>query len=559
MTWTRRGRGWAARSAAGLLTALALVLLLPASPAAAHARLVSSTPTEAAVLAQPPAEVVLVFDEPVRSVSEGFRLYDRAGSAVVLSSRVTDRTATAALPGGLHEGSYVLSWRVVSSDSHPVNGALTFVVGRPDGTAPQVVGAAADASVGTTYSVLTGLGYLALMILVGLSVFEVLMLRDVTDDGRARRRLLAVAALSAPVVYALLVPVGTVRESGGPLADLLRTSSLTSGWRSPAGLALLLVVTGSVLLATARQAQDVRSRTRLTVVGSILAIAAVLPVGHTRSHGPAWLVLSTDAAHAGAAAVWFGGLIGLSLFLARARRTALDPREAAAVLGRFSAAAGAVVVVLALSGTGLAVVMLGSARVLLSTTYGHVLLVKVALAAVVGGLAVWNRAVLLPRLGDLDTHPAQWERLARAVRAEVVVLVLVVAATSVLGMQDPGPGLGGGGAGSAGAATVLAADLGTGHLNASLTPGRPGVNVVTFQVVDAADQPVTPVAVPEVTVAEPELSLGPLKATVAPGEGPGSYRATVNIPAPGRWRINAAVRVSEFEQPSAVADVTIAG
>lgn len=68
-----------------------------------------------------------------------------------------------------------------------------------------------------------------------------------------------------------------------------------------------------------------------------------------------------------------------------------------------------------------------------------------------------------------------------------------------------------------------------------------------------------PLGVPQVGVAEPNLSLGPLIAEVRPGGRPGSYRAEVDVPAAGRWKITAAVRVSEVQQPAAVADVVVLG
>lgn len=68
-----------------------------------------------------------------------------------------------------------------------------------------------------------------------------------------------------------------------------------------------------------------------------------------------------------------------------------------------------------------------------------------------------------------------------------------------------------------------------------------------------------PIGVPQVSVAEPNLSLGPVTAEVSPGSTPGSYRATVDVPAAGQWRLTVAVRVNGLEQPAAVADVAVVG
>jgi copper transport protein len=148
---------------------------------------------------------------------------------------------------------------------------------------------------------------------------------------------------------------------------------------------------------------------------------------------------------------------------------------------------------------------------------------------------------------------------------EVVGLVLVVGLTSALTLQNPratdipvGPAPAGT-EGPAPADTPLIADLGTGHLTGRFGPGTAGVNVITFDITNAGGTPIVPLGVPQVSVAEPNLSLGPLAAEVEPGERPGSYRAVVELPAAGQWRITAAVRINELEQPAAIADVIVVG
>ncbi len=103
----------------------------------------------------------------------------------------------------------------------------------------------------------------------------------------------------------------------------------------------------------------------------------------------------------------------------------------------------------------------------------------------------------------------------------------------------------------------MVADLGTGHLTGRFSPGTAGVNVIAFDLTDAGGAPIVPLGLPQVSVAEPNLSLGPLTAKVEPGTTPGSYRAVVVLPVAGQWKITTAVRINELEQPAAVADVVI--
>ncbi|WP_326968434.1 copper resistance D family protein [Arthrobacter sp. CG_A4] len=298
-------------------------------------------------------------------------------------------------------------------------------------------------------------------------------------------------------------------------------------------------------------------------VGAGVALVSVLPVGHTRTFGPSWLVMGADLVHAATAAVWLGGLVALVLHLTRARRRKGDPAEAAVVLGRFSTLAGGLVVLLGVTGTVLAVVMVGSVTALVGSSYGLLLLAKLGMVAVIGGLAAWNRLGLVPRLAREGSAGRAWPRLALAVRLEAVGVVLVLGLTAALTLQnpratgDPAEQAAAAAEVTASGGTRLLAELGTGHLTGRFSPGTAGENVITFDITDAGGAPIVPLGMPQVSVAEPNLSLGPLAAEVEPGETPGSYRAVVLLPVAGQWKITAAVRVNELEQPAAVADVVV--
>ena len=81
-------------------------------------------------MALPPSMLTLVFNEPVSPLV--FRLVRPSGDTTELKDVVADNaTVTIRLPERLMPGTHLLSWRVISADSHPVGGALTFSIGRP--------------------------------------------------------------------------------------------------------------------------------------------------------------------------------------------------------------------------------------------------------------------------------------------------------------------------------------------------------------------------------------------------------------------------------------------
>jgi methionine-rich copper-binding protein CopC len=117
--------------AVGLLAGLAL--LLGATPALAHTRLLSSDPTDGASLdTAPPEHVSLTFNE---TMTPGFSTITVVGpdGARYETGQVGAEGGTvsiALLPLGA-AGRYEIGYRVVSADGHPVTGSVTFTLTTP--------------------------------------------------------------------------------------------------------------------------------------------------------------------------------------------------------------------------------------------------------------------------------------------------------------------------------------------------------------------------------------------------------------------------------------------
>ena len=76
----------------------------------------------------------LQFSEPVDLGPHAVQLLDADGKAIATPapSHAAARTPRVLrLPPGLARGTYVVAWRVVSADSHPVSGAFSFCIGAP--------------------------------------------------------------------------------------------------------------------------------------------------------------------------------------------------------------------------------------------------------------------------------------------------------------------------------------------------------------------------------------------------------------------------------------------
>jgi len=143
----------------GFLVVAAAVLGL-AGPAAAHDAAESSTPAEGASVAVPPEQVSVTFNKTPLGIGAAFSVKDAAGTEWAEGPvEIVDNVASQKLRAGGPAGEYTVAWRVVSSDSHPIEGTFAFTAasaaqaavpaGSPTaaGTVPATGAAAATAPV----------------------------------------------------------------------------------------------------------------------------------------------------------------------------------------------------------------------------------------------------------------------------------------------------------------------------------------------------------------------------------------------------------------------------
>jgi copper resistance protein D len=147
-----------------------------------------------------------------------------------------------------------------------------------------------------------------------------------------------------------------------------------------------------------------------------------------------YLHLVADALHLIAAAAWLGGLVPLLLLLGAARRNNAIPLASEAV-GRFSTLGIISVTALMLSGLINSAILVGSFRALMTTSYGQLLLLKLALFAVMLALAAVNRLLLLPQLAEPGAGGLR--RLARNSAIELALGLAIFAIVGLLGMLHP--------------------------------------------------------------------------------------------------------------------------
>lgn len=234
--------------------------------------------------------------------------------------------------------------------------------------------------------------------------------RDAVATRRhADRSIVAVAGTW--VVLALLgVAFRAAEAFGTPVtaldsAQLLRwTTQLAAGRGMLLTAGCALVVLGCAIV---RLRDPGRVALRVPLVAALLGVLTPAVTGHASSAPDHQLAVVTIALHAGAAALWVGGL-GALVALVAARRRLLN--EAVA---RFSTLAGYCVVAVGITGLVNAQVRLESWAALLTTGYGALVLVKVGCVA----LLAWLGALARRRLAAGRLPVLRWAGLEVALMA----------------------------------------------------------------------------------------------------------------------------------------------
>jgi copper transport protein len=529
-----------------LLAALFGTGLALAGAASAHASVVSSDPADGSRLKAVPHQVTITFDESVSLGNLGYlHVTDAKGRRVDTGTAShpggDDAKIAATLRGGLGDGTYTESFRVISADSHPVAGVVRFVVGNGVLSVTPAGGSTVNRGTSALFAVARWISYAGFALLGGAWLLLTVWPAG-RDDVRAERLLWT--GWGAAVVGALgeLVLQGPYAAGRGPSA-VGRWSLLDDTLHTDYGqfhcarlllLGALAVLLGSVLQP--RRRARFEDATWPLLIGIALTFSVV---GHADTTNPNWLSITADVVHLCAMAVWVGGLAMLVCAVLPRR----EPAELRAVLPTFSRAAFVAVIAIAVTGAYAAWRGIGAWRAILGTDYGLLVCAKVLLFCGLVALGQLSRRAIQRRAGltdggDVDavTH----ERMRRSVLVEIALAVLVLVATAVLVDQPRGT------------EALAASDREPVSASAQLGGGRsvtvtadPGVHGPVSLSVE-----LTPGAKPRqitATALQPAKQLGPIPIPLSPN-GTNLYGASnVNLPVKGTWVITLVVTTSAFD------------
>jgi copper transport protein len=540
-----------------LVATAALAAVLATAPAAgAHARLLTTQPANDAVLEQSPGAVLLRFDEPVETAFGAIRVYDARAHRVDSGDveRPSEREARVELGRRLARGTYTATWRVVSADSHPVSGAFVFHVGAPGanpaGIAAQVLEGGTPRTVTVLFSFVRALDFLLLLLVGGGTLMLVAGLAQASAATRSRLALLLAAAalLLALVGLAGIVLQGAAAGGFGlgearhwDVVSAVLETRFGTVWLAQVALALAC----AVLLFAGRRL-GVLAAVALAPAGALLLTPALS--GHASVSGR--IAFVTDVAHVVAASVWVGGLAALVLALVwtGVERWSL----AAAAVPRFSGFAVVAVSWLIASGTISGYLQTRALRGLWETTYGRLLLVKLALVLPLLLLGLYNNRRAVPRLRERLASAAERTRFLRTAGTELALMVAIVGVTAVLVSEPParaevaptGP-------------YATTTRLGSLELNLVVDPAAAGRNQIHLYLLNPQTGQPTDVDQASVSATLASREIGPLRLT-AHRAGPGHFVVrAAQLALAGDWQLRVESRRGEFDAAEATVSVPI--
>lgn len=598
--------------------------LLPAA-ASAHAELESTTPARGAVLRAAPERVVFRFSEPVEGSFGAVRVFDSAGERVDEGDAYhpDDRSSEIAvdLRGGLPDGSYTATYRVVSADSHVISSGIVFSIGRA-GAAGRTVGellagSDAGADVDALLGVARGVQFGAIAVAVGTLLFLLLVwraalpraLRGATERAAAaapflrRLRLVVLIAAAAGALSALLgIAMQGAEAAGLPAVDGLRPSifreTLETRFGTVWGIGVLAwLALGGLALATVRprgrDARDGAARDGGTPAAApgaaataedaggpeargdapaglppafwLLALPAAWLVllpglgGHAAAQAPVALLLPANVLHVAAMALWVGGLVALLLVLPAATRALRAPADRTRLLAAVLARFSPLAL-----GAVIAIVATGVVQSL------KLLDLPDDLFDSGFGRAVLVKVALLLGLVALGA----WQRRRSLPRLR--------------SLADGGEAPGGAGvllrralrtevvllAGVLAATAALAAsspatttpagpfdettEIGPYQLQVTVDPAQVGANAVHLYVIDPRDgAPFAGAREVRLSATERDKGIGPVS-EVPDLAGPGHWTlAAMPFGVAGTWEVRVAVRVSDFDEYETTLEVPI--
>jgi len=536
----------------GLILLVILYSAWAVSSASAHALLIRSTPAANAVLAQPPVQVEIFFSEPLEGQLSSILVFDSNNLRVDAGDVRVDPADPTRLTVTLHaitDGVYTVTWKAVSSiDGHQTTGSFPFAVGNANAEAVSAIQQKSTFRLPFSTLLSKFLMLVSLALLLGQRLFIALVW-----DPAVRTTSSHVAKPPAWEVFYRFGLLGILISIGiGMLAQGGQStgSELAAPWNPELGRILIETRLGVIWLARLALAmlavwlagrKESLWRDWASFAVNLALLFSVTLTSHAATEPRPFVPILGDWLHLIGMAFWLGGLI--YFFTAVRQLQQLDggvrTQLTSFLAGRFSVNAILFVGLIGLTGFYSAYLRVGSWNGLLTSLYGHTLLVKQVFVAGLLMIAATNLLVISPQLkrdrlqGIANSNVVT--RFGKLLIFELTFAGLLLASVSFLTYIPPAK------LASPTSDLMDKAQVDDLSVGITISPGRIGQNTFTLQLSSNGEH--------VHTAKEVLLRFTPDQANIAPSDlelisqGDGTFSAKgTYLSVPGAWQVQAIVR-----------------
>lgn len=538
------------RRAIGLMIVLIYTLGVVSS-VSAHAVLLRSNPPANSVLLQAPVQVELFFTEPLEPTLSSIQVFNSNSQPVDAGDVRVDPADPTRMTVTLHallDGVYTVTWKALSTvDGHQTAGSFPFAVGDENAAEVQAIPESSTARLPFTALASKFILMASLALLVGHRLFISLVWAPALKSD----------SVVKPAIWDILYHIGLIGVllsiAPGMLSQVGQTigRELSFPWQPETGRTLTETRLGGIWLARLALAmlavwlafgKASLLKNWSAFAASLALLFTVTLTSHAATEVRPLLPMLGDWLHIFGMTFWLGGLVYLFTGVRHLQQLQepLRTKLTSLLTSRFSINAIAFVSLIGLTGFYSAYLRVGSWSALLTSLYGHVLLVKQAFVAGLLTIAAINLLVISPRLKRYHlegiTDPTLVTRFGKMLGLELTFAGLLLANVSFLTYVPP--------AKLVSFSTDLTRSTRVDDLKIDMTisPGRVGQNTFTLSVTTSEGQPLNSAreVLLRFTPSQGNISASDLELI---GLGDGTFTAKgAYLSLPGRWQIQAIVR-----------------
>lgn len=415
------------------IAAFAILIISLPGASSAHAFIVKSNPSENQSLDKLPNKVSIEFDEIIQPTFYSLQVLDALGNQMNRgngqinsgNAKVLEADVSRDLPKGI----YSIKWRVVSGDGHPVNGIIPFQIGETSKNQPVLKSKTVGYIPHFDLILIRWIQYMSEAVFVGLSFFYLFVYpKESLLNTPIERRYKKIVTISFLFLWASILislPLQTTIEANVTWLEAFDFSL----WRNIITNTLFGKVWISEIIFLSLLLLTIKRNRKLLwwssfVLGSCLFIAKAI-TSHAVATTDFLLAIAFDFLHLLSASIWVGSLIAMAVLLPL-NRDKEGRKLFQQVVRRFSNWGKGCVFLLLISGVYLSLKYVPTFHALFYTTYGQVLISKIALFLVM---------LLLAFLNSLKGRKNEVERWGMTLWGEatigVIVLVLAVILTNL--------------------------------------------------------------------------------------------------------------------------------